>query len=78
MLIEYDPEADAIFVRLRQHEGELHARRIDESRLVHDDADGNPVAVELLWVSRGISLEGLPEAKRIEAALDSLRELRSG
>ncbi len=49
MHIEYDTEADALYVSLRQYDGRHHARPLDDRRIVHIDDDGAPVGVELLF-----------------------------
>jgi uncharacterized protein YuzE len=69
MLVEYDSDADAVYVALRTPRGTVETDFIDEARDVDYDADGNVVGVELLGVSQGIDLEGLPEAERIAQVL---------
>jgi uncharacterized protein YuzE len=78
MYVKYDPDADALYVRLREPEGEVHTRPLDDLRIVDYDERNAVVGVELLAVLEvGVKLEGLPEAERIDQALASLRELRS-
>lgn len=69
--IRFDPEADAITVSFRPIEpGEVAStRQIDERRLVDYDSAGEPIGVELLYVSEGINLDGLPRAEEIRKAL---------
>lgn len=75
MMLRYDTEADALFVELRDPEGATAGERIDEERIVHyDDAD-RPVAVELLFASRGVRIDGLPESGRIAEAVRALARL---
>ena len=71
MQVQYDPEADAIYVRLRESEGSIRTERVDERRLVDYNASGDVAGVELLSVSRGVDLRGLPEAARIADAMRS-------
>jgi uncharacterized protein YuzE len=71
MQVQYDPEADAIYVRLRESEGSIRTERVDERRMVDYNAGGDVVGVELLSVSRGVDLTGLPEASRIADAMRS-------
>ena len=68
MEIRYDSEADALYVRLR---GTEHARtdELDARRLVDYDASNEVIGVEFLFVSKGVSLEGVPEAKQVADAL---------
>ena len=77
MLITYDPEADALYAELRCAEGKVRTREIDDRRLVDVDESGEAVGVELLFVSRGVNLEGLPEAERIAAAMRSFPRIAS-
>ena len=81
MLIEYDPEADALYIRLTRVDsphGEVRRTdELDEQRRV-DIGDGDEVlGVEILWVSRGFSLAGLPKQHEIGKALNSLGRLAS-
>jgi uncharacterized protein YuzE len=65
MQVRYDPEADAVYVDLREAQGRVRTRRIDEQRLLDYDEQGELVGIEFLFVSRGVHLEGLPEAERV-------------
>ena len=68
MLVHYDSEADAIDVHLR--DGVFaRTRELDENRLVDYDAEGNVLAVEFLFVSKGIDLTGVPCADLVAEAL---------
>lgn len=71
MHVQYDSEADAVYVRLREPIGELKSRPVDDARIVDYDAEGQVVGVELLDASHGIDLEGLPEADAIAEAIRS-------
>lgn len=76
MQVHYDREADAIYVSLREHDGQVRSRNAGDWRLVVDyDEAGEPVGVELLAVSTGLDLDGLPEADAIGAALRSFPRL---
>ena len=76
MQVRYDPEADAIYVSLREHDGQLRSRNAGDWRRVVDyDEAGEPVGVELLAVSTGLDLDGLPEADAIGAAIRSFPRL---
>jgi len=53
MKIRYDPEADAILIKLK--EGKIdHTKEIDINTIVDYDKDGNVIAVELLFVSERV------------------------
>jgi uncharacterized protein YuzE len=75
MYITYDTEADAAYVRLGDDDASVGARRLDERRYLHLDADGVPVAVEFLFISQGVDFEGIPRAEEIRAALKELGAL---
>ncbi len=77
MYVQYDPDADAVYLKLRAHEGRTRGRRLDDRRVVHYDGKGNVVAVELLFVSQGMDVEGLPEADRVRDLLGSFPQLTS-
>lgn len=69
--IRFDPEVDAVYAALRRLKpGEaVKTRQLDERRLVDYDAAGEPIGVELLYVSDGIDFDGLPRANEIREAL---------
>ena len=73
--IRYDPEADAVYAKLREAEGRVTTQQIDDVRLVDYDESGAVVGVELLFVSGGVDLRGLPEAERIAEAMRSFSQL---
>lgn len=77
MLIQYDPEADAVYVKLRGAVGAIRSKRLDESRVVDYDDEGSVVGVEFLFVSRGIRLEDVPEREEVADALASMHDLTS-
>ena len=78
MELRYDPDADAIYVALREHEGAVRSRSAGDWRRVVDyDGTGKPVGVELLAVSTGLDLDGLPEAEAISAAIRSFPRLEA-
>jgi uncharacterized protein YuzE len=70
--VEYDSEADAIYFTLRQPEGSVETEFVDDARYVDYDETGNVVGVEILGVSQGVDLSGLPEAERLAAALNAI------
>lgn len=45
---------------------------IDDDRLLDYDAAGNVIAIELLHVSAGVHLDGLPRQEEVAAAVRSL------
>jgi uncharacterized protein YuzE len=70
--VEYDSEADAIYITLREPEGAVETEFVDEARYVDYDEAGNVVGIELLGVSQGIDLSGLPEAADLAKALNAI------
>lgn len=68
MRVEYDREADALYIWLRDLPYAFgvdldHARHVDYAE------DRLPVGIELLNVTRGVNLEDLPERATIERLL---------
>ena len=68
--ITYNREADAAYIFL--HEGMRVARthNLDGSRLVDYAADGEPIGIELLDVSEGVNLDGLPARDAVSMLLE--------
>ena len=62
--LQYDPDADAIYIRLRDMpyafgEDIDHERRIDYAQ------DGEPIGIEILCASDGVDTRGLPQERQI-------------
>ncbi len=54
MQIDYDPEADALYVHFR--EGEVDdTRRISKYIYVDEDKSGQPLGLEILFASRALA-----------------------
>lgn len=76
--ITYDPDAEVVFLMIREPEGgERGGERVDERRHRHYDHAGNVFGYELLFVDRGISLDGIPaeDAALIREAIESMKHL---
>ena len=58
----FDPEADAIYVELLDDKIAT-TKELDSNRLIDYSEDGRATGVDLMEVSRGVKLEGLPEAE---------------
>ena len=69
MHAEHDPKADAVYVRLRAGATQDHSQLVDDGRVVDYDAQDQPIGIELLGVSRGVNLDGLPEEEAIAILL---------
>jgi uncharacterized protein YuzE len=70
MRLERDPEADAVYIYLRRKKY-AYGVDIDVQRRVDYSADGTPIGVELLNVSTGVNLSGLPRALELGGLLDA-------
>lgn len=68
----YDPTVDALVIFFRRHARSARTEPLDDNRLVDYDADGGVAFVELLNVSRGTELAGLPEQDRVREELERL------
>jgi len=68
MRIEHDKAADAMYIHIGTG---LYARGedLDDERRVDYDSGGAPIGVELLCVSQGVNIEGLPDADEIARVL---------
>ncbi len=70
--IETDPTADAVYIQLLD-EPIGYSEELDDKRLIDCTMNpGKPVGVDLLAVSEGVKLDGLPEVKIIERILVGL------
>jgi uncharacterized protein YuzE len=70
--VEYDSEADAIYITFREPQGAVETEFIDDARYVDYDERGNVVGIELLGISQGIDLKGLPNADAVARALNAI------
>lgn len=65
--IEYDKEADAIYIHLSTKPC-AYTEKIDDFRYVDYAGDNTPVGIELLCVSKGVTLEGIPQLETMQRA----------
>lgn len=70
MKLEYDKNADAIYIRLNRRKHH-HSKEIDESRFIDYAANRTVVGIELLYVTGGIDTHSLPHRKDVEELLVS-------
>jgi uncharacterized protein YuzE len=68
MLYEYDQEADAAYITLRDLP-RAFGQLLDDARYVDFAGDNTPIGIELLAVSKGVNVEGLPEPEEVERLL---------
>jgi uncharacterized protein YuzE len=66
--IDYDREADAVYVQLRDAPYE-RGEDLDGARRIDYGADGQPIGVELLNVSLGVKTSNLPDEEEIAQLL---------
>jgi len=71
MQLKHDREADAIYAYLSQMPY-AYGVDLDNERRIDYSADGIPVGVELLCVSNGVNLTGLPDAGELASQLLAL------
>jgi hypothetical protein len=66
----HDPEADALYITLRPEVPYHVSIVMDDARVVDFGTGPDPIprGIELLWVSKGVDVRGLPE----EAAVAQL------
>lgn len=76
LMFSYDAEWDAMYIAFRTiAPGEAHRTRVlhePTKTMVDLNAEGEPIGVELLWVSEGVDLTGVPRANEIATAFGQL------
>jgi uncharacterized protein YuzE len=70
MEIEFDPQADAVYIHLLQ-KPYAHGVDLDDWRRVDYSADHEPIGVELLAVGRGVNVHQLPCSEAIAQVLET-------
>ena len=68
MRLEHDPEANAVYVYLRELPY-AYGRELDDSRNIDYAAGNEPIGIELLNVSLGVELTDLPEREAVGQVL---------
>ena len=63
---KYDPEADILYVQLRDSETPATQKFLDDLRILDYSADGAVVGVEFICASAGIDLSDVPFAPSVE------------
>ena len=68
MKVTYDPEADAMYIYVKEAEVKT-TKEIDENTIIDLDKDGNLIGIELLFVKERLPdfLKELKEKKMIHA-----------
>ncbi|MBL7125271.1 MAG: DUF2283 domain-containing protein [Dehalococcoidales bacterium] len=70
MKMKYDREADALYVYLSD-KPYAYGRDLDNERRIDYAADGTPIGIELLSVSKGVNPDDLPEQSEVIDLLES-------
>jgi uncharacterized protein YuzE len=70
-IIDYSPESDAIYVALTDRLVSRQ-RHLDDYRILDLAEDGSIVGVELLGVSGGVDLTGLPNQAVLRQAVEPI------
>lgn len=72
--LEYDPDSHALYIYLRDFERVARTEsRVEWSRNIDYDADGNPVGVEFWNTDLGLHLDDVPERETVERLLEGQR-----
>jgi uncharacterized protein YuzE len=69
MKVKYDREADAIYIHLNE-KAYAYGKDLDHERRVDYAEDNTPIGVELLCVSKGVNVDGLPQSTEIAQLLE--------
>ncbi|MSQ30711.1 MAG: DUF2283 domain-containing protein [Dehalococcoidia bacterium] len=77
LTIAYDGDVDAMAVDFvpRGANDTDHTEELDEFRRIDFDAAGEPIGLDLTYVSEGVNLDGLPHRDELAAAFRSLATL---
>ncbi len=67
--VEYDVEADVLYLRITPGETVARTVPLDDLRLIDYSADGAVVGLEFIDASEGIDLRDLPFARKAEQLL---------
>jgi len=67
--LEYDKEADAIYIYFSDAPY-AYGKDLDKERRIDYASDNTPIGVELLCVSEGVITDELPNRAEIERALE--------
>ena len=70
MRVEYDKQADAIYIYLSDAPY-AYGENLDHERRIDFAKDGTPIGVELLCVSEGVNVIDLPNSEEITRILES-------
>ncbi len=69
MELKWDAEADALYIELDSRPYH-HGTDLDDQRRIDYASDGTPVGIEILSVSDGVNVGGLPQHREIARLLE--------
>ncbi len=69
---ELDAEAGALYIRLSDRPY-AYGHDLDHARRVDFGFDGEPIGIELLYITDGVDLRDLPERDRVARLLEELQ-----
>lgn len=69
MEFKHDQQADALYVRLSPRPY-AYGRDLDDDRRIDYASDDTPIGIELLSVSRGVNVDGLPLTDEVAELLE--------
>lgn len=70
MEYQYDPNTDCAYILINNNFPHAYSKEIDETRIIDYAKDGTVIGVELLYVSSGVDVAGLPYQSQISELLD--------
>ena len=70
MKFKHDTQADAIYVSL-SNKPHSYGKDLDDERRIDYAADNTEIGVELLNVSKGVNLDGLPRKDEVAKLLEA-------
>lgn len=70
MKFKYDKQADAVYIYL-SHKQYAYGKDLDDERRIDYASDHTPIGVELLCVSKGVNMNGIPRADEITNVLEA-------
>ena len=69
MRIKHDKEADAIYIYL-SNKPYAYGKDLDNERRIDYSSDNEPIGIELLYVSKGINPDDLPQQREVIELLE--------
>ena len=70
MKFKHDKQADAVYIYFSDKQY-AYGKDLDDERRIDYDPDDTPIGVELLCVSKGVNMNGIPRADEIANVLEA-------